>query len=386
MRIGAPEFGPAALLLVRVAGAAALLLPLVIARGEGGALRRHWQAADGGRARRTRRCRSRCYIGRRAGAQRRARGDPQRDRRRCGTALVAWAWLGDRPRRPARRRPGGWASPACVAVGPGTRPSLKPGEHGVSAALGHRAVPCWRRCATGFGRQLRRSNGWPDVPPLAVAGRQPVRRRARWRCCRRCWLVRPTAQPSAARLGSAAAALALAVHRAWPTWMYFRLIAPRGAGAARSPVTFLDAGCSRCSGARCSSARRLTAADRRRLRRRSWLGTALATGVVRAASHLIFVARRPELPAHGRRNPPASRHDCTRWPRHWRRCSNGSTRQPRSSASAPRSTATSSTRSRRCWTRPMATRRCRRCWRSPRPPPNSTRTCTTPTPGSAARR
>lgn len=43
MRLGAGEFGPLALVFVRVAGAALLLMPLVLLRGEGAALRRHWK-------------------------------------------------------------------------------------------------------------------------------------------------------------------------------------------------------------------------------------------------------------------------------------------------------------------------------------------------------
>lgn len=43
MRVAAAPFGPAALVWVRVAGAALVLLPLLVARGEAGALRRHWR-------------------------------------------------------------------------------------------------------------------------------------------------------------------------------------------------------------------------------------------------------------------------------------------------------------------------------------------------------
>ena len=43
MRLGAGEFGPLALVFVRVAGAALLLMPLVLLRGEGPALRKHWR-------------------------------------------------------------------------------------------------------------------------------------------------------------------------------------------------------------------------------------------------------------------------------------------------------------------------------------------------------
>jgi drug/metabolite transporter (DMT)-like permease len=43
MRMGAGEFGPVALAFVRVAGAAAFLLPLLAWRGQLGALRKHWK-------------------------------------------------------------------------------------------------------------------------------------------------------------------------------------------------------------------------------------------------------------------------------------------------------------------------------------------------------
>ena len=43
MRIGAAEFGPFALVWLRVAGASMLLLPLLAIRGGGPALRRHWR-------------------------------------------------------------------------------------------------------------------------------------------------------------------------------------------------------------------------------------------------------------------------------------------------------------------------------------------------------
>ena len=44
MRMAAPDFGPIALVFVRVAGASLLLLPLLAQRGELPALRRHWRA------------------------------------------------------------------------------------------------------------------------------------------------------------------------------------------------------------------------------------------------------------------------------------------------------------------------------------------------------
>ena len=43
MRMGAGEFGPLALVFLRVAGASLLLMPLVLLRGQGPALRQHWR-------------------------------------------------------------------------------------------------------------------------------------------------------------------------------------------------------------------------------------------------------------------------------------------------------------------------------------------------------
>lgn len=43
MRISAEPFGPSAMVFVRVAGAAALLLPLLVWRGEAATLRQHWR-------------------------------------------------------------------------------------------------------------------------------------------------------------------------------------------------------------------------------------------------------------------------------------------------------------------------------------------------------
>src|SRR4051812_10674744 len=43
MRIGVAAFGPMALVFLRVAGASLLLVPLLLWRGEGTALRRHWK-------------------------------------------------------------------------------------------------------------------------------------------------------------------------------------------------------------------------------------------------------------------------------------------------------------------------------------------------------
>ena len=44
MRMGAAEFGPLTMTMLRVGGAALLLLPLLVWRGQAGALRSHWRA------------------------------------------------------------------------------------------------------------------------------------------------------------------------------------------------------------------------------------------------------------------------------------------------------------------------------------------------------
>ena len=44
VRMGAAEFGPVALVFLRVAGASLLLLPLMLAKGRGAGLRSHWKA------------------------------------------------------------------------------------------------------------------------------------------------------------------------------------------------------------------------------------------------------------------------------------------------------------------------------------------------------
>jgi len=45
MRLAVPAFGPVALAFVRVAGAALMLLPLLMLRGEWDALKQHWKLA-----------------------------------------------------------------------------------------------------------------------------------------------------------------------------------------------------------------------------------------------------------------------------------------------------------------------------------------------------
>ena len=43
-RLGAADFGPVPLVFLRVTGAALMLMPVLLARGEAPALRQHWKA------------------------------------------------------------------------------------------------------------------------------------------------------------------------------------------------------------------------------------------------------------------------------------------------------------------------------------------------------
>ena len=163
MRIGAPEFGPAALVFVRVAGASTLLLPLLAWRGDAHALRAHWRPL--------------MVVGvvnsalpfllftvaalvLSAGLS----GIFNATAPLWG-AVVAWVWLKDKP-TPARA--------AGLAIGfagvlflAWDRASFKPGEHGVSPALGITA------CVTatllyGFTVNYTKK-ALTGVPPMAVA-------------------------------------------------------------------------------------------------------------------------------------------------------------------------------------------------------------------------
>lgn len=228
MRIGAPEFGPAALAFVRVGLAGAVLLPLVALRREGAGLRRHWRPL--------------LVVGLfnsalpfllfsvaalvlSAGLS----GIFNATAPLWG-AVVAWLWLKDRP-TPARALglAVGFAGVLFLAW---DKASFKPGEHGVSPALGMLA------CVTatllyGFSANYTR-RALAGVPPMVVAaGSQawaavftlPV---ALW------WWP---AVPPGATAWAAVSALAVAC-TALAYLLYFRLIAHVGPAQAIA-VTYL---------------------------------------------------------------------------------------------------------------------------------------------------
>lgn len=228
MRVGAPEFGPAALVFVRVAGAAALLLVLLGLRGQLAELRRHWRPL--------------AVVGIANSALPFAGFTIAALVLEAGLsgifnataplwgALIAWAWLGDRP---SRWRGAGLAIGfAGVLLLAGDRGSFKPGSHGVSPALGVLACVAATLCY-GFGANYtkRRLSG---VSPLAVATGSQLAA-ALVTVAPALWLW-PAAAPSG-RAWGAVALLALAC-TGLAYLLYFRLIARLGPAQAIS-VTYL---------------------------------------------------------------------------------------------------------------------------------------------------
>jgi drug/metabolite transporter (DMT)-like permease len=163
MRLGAVDFGPAALLFLRVAGASVLLLPLLLWRGEGPALLRHWRPI--------------AVVGLvntalpfalfmvaalvlNAGLSAIFNATSP-----LWAALIAWAWLGQRP---------GGAQALGLALGfagvlflGGTNASFKAGAHGVSPALGIAACVA---ATAAYGFAVNYTNrALAGVPPMAVA-------------------------------------------------------------------------------------------------------------------------------------------------------------------------------------------------------------------------
>jgi drug/metabolite transporter (DMT)-like permease len=228
MRICAPEFGPAALVFVRVGGAALLLVPLAAMRGDGPALLQHWRPI--------------AVVGLvntalpfllfmiaalvlSAGLSAIFNATSP-----LWGALFAWLWLHDKP---TRWRALGLAIGFIGVLGLGLRnASLKPGEHGVSPAWGIAAciaaTVCYGVAANYTKKKLT------GVPPMAVAAGSQLSAAlvslgpALW------WW--PARNPGALAWVSAAV-LAIAC-TALGYLLYFRLIAHIGPAHAIA-VTFL---------------------------------------------------------------------------------------------------------------------------------------------------
>ncbi|MCP5270790.1 MAG: DMT family transporter [Burkholderiaceae bacterium] len=228
MRMAAPEFGAVALVAVRVGLAAAVLLPLLAWQGQLGALRRHAGPI--------------AIVGLLNSALPFVLFTLAALAINAGlsaifnattplwTALVAWAWLHDRP-TPARAvgLALGFAGVLALAAG---KASLQLGEHGISPALAIAAcigaATCYGVAANFAKRHLT------GVPPMALAAGSQLS--AALIVAGPAWWWWPTTSPSASAW---TAAVLLAVVCSGVAYvLYFRLIAHVGPAGASS-VTFL---------------------------------------------------------------------------------------------------------------------------------------------------
>lgn len=228
MRVAAPAFGPVALVFVRVAGAAVLLLPLLLQRGELGALRRHWRPILLIGLTNTALpflCFTVAVLAISAGLASIFNATTP-----LWTALIAWLWLASKP-TPLRGLglALGLAGVAGLAL---DKASLLPGEHGVSPAL---AVAACVLAASLYGFSAVFARRFlAGVPPMATAAGSQLS--ATLVMAGPAWWLWPAQSPPAsawmAALVLAGACTALAYI------LYFRLIAHTGPANA-STVTFL---------------------------------------------------------------------------------------------------------------------------------------------------
>lgn len=228
MRLCGADFGPAPLALIRAVGASALLLPWLAWRGQFGALRRHWRAVawlgvtNSGLP-------FLCFAGASLAITAGLSAIFNATTPLWG-AVIAWLWLRNGL---ARGRVLGLAIGfAGVLWLVGDKASLKPGEHGVSAAL---AIALCLGATLLYGYSANFTKRYlSEVPPLAQAAGSQLSAAV--------LLVVPAASfwpahaPSA---GAWSAALALALLCTGVAYaLYFRLIARLGPANAMS-VTFL---------------------------------------------------------------------------------------------------------------------------------------------------
>jgi len=231
MRMGAADFGPAALVFVRVAGAAALLLPLLMWRGQLGDLRRHWKGI--------------ALVGVinsmlpfllftvAAFALSAGLMSVFNATAPVWGALVAWVWLGQRPGAVRLWGLGlGLAGVIGLAWG---KAEFKAGDSGISPALGIAACVL-ATVLYGVGANFIRER-LAGVAPMAVAAGSQLA--ATLVLALPAWWLWPAVAPSAQ---SWAGALALAFACTGLAYLlFFRLIAQTGAASAMS-VTLLIPG------------------------------------------------------------------------------------------------------------------------------------------------
>ena len=237
MRMGAVEFGPLALVFVRVAGAAALLLPLLAWQGQLPALREHWRpiALVGVvNSALPFLCFAVAAYVLSAGLMGVFNATAP-----IWTALIAWAWLGDRPA--AMRGLGlaiglvgaiglAWSRGAFGSSGGGSGSDA--GTDLISPALGIAACITASVLYGVAGNYSRRR--LVGVPPMATAAGSQLS--AALVLALPAFLAWPTAPIGKAAWASAAALALLCTGLAYI--LYFRLIAHTGATNAMT-VTFL---------------------------------------------------------------------------------------------------------------------------------------------------
>jgi drug/metabolite transporter (DMT)-like permease len=228
MRVGAAEFGPLPLAFVRLGGGALLLLPLALAQGHRGALRQHWRAiASVGLVNSALPF---VLFSLAALALGTALMSVFNATASIWGALIAWAWLGERPTR-SRLLGLGLGIAGVVGLSWG-KADFRPGDQGVSPALGIAAC-LGAAVLYGFAANLSRKQ-LTGVPPVAAAAGSLVAAAV--------LLVVPAALTWPARMPgpaawAAAGALAL-LCTAVAYLLYFRLLARAGTTVAMS-VTFL---------------------------------------------------------------------------------------------------------------------------------------------------
>ncbi len=231
MRLGAVEFGPLALVFVRVAGAALLLLPLLLVKGQGAALRLHWRPiAVVGLINSALPFGLYMVAALVLGAGLMAVFNATAP---IWGALIAALWLGERL-GPGRALGLAIGVAGVVALVWG-KADLRPGVHGISPALGMAAC-LGATLLYGLAANYSRKR-LVGVPPLAVAAGSQLA--AALLLLLPAWWAWPATTPSATAWGAAAALAVACTGLAYV--LYFRLIANAGAANAIS-VTFLVPG------------------------------------------------------------------------------------------------------------------------------------------------
>jgi drug/metabolite transporter (DMT)-like permease len=224
MRLGAAEFGPVALAAVRVAGAALVLLPLLVWRGQFADLRRHWRAIFVVGLTNS----ALPFLGFSYAALSLSAGLSSifNASTPLWGAVIAWLWLRDRPTAP---RIAGLAIGFAGVIGLAwEKASFKPGGSGWAIVACLVAALLYGLSASYTKKRLQ------GVPPMAVAAGSQLSATLALALPALWWW--PQQMPSPRAWAMVALLAVLCTGLAY--LMYFRLIAHVGAANAVA-VTFL---------------------------------------------------------------------------------------------------------------------------------------------------